>query len=484
MNGLIEFLTEIRWQDIVDILLNGYILFRLYVLFRSTNVLRVIAGLAFLWVFQRIAVELGLIVTSWALQGFIAGLALLIVIVFRNEIRRVLQIKDLRTLLWGFSRKSERTPIDRVVEGVFELARNRVGALIVIQGKEDLDETVQSGVTWLGQISREMLVSIFWNGNPVHDGAALIDGDRIIRVGCILPLSSRDDLPGYYGTRHRAAIGLAEVCDAMVIVVSEERAEVAVAKKNTVVAVPDPQVLTTLLHDHLGSSPGEDVSVARKEKKELGIAAAISMICVAVVWFSFARGNDTLTSLEVPLEYRNRDPKVQVVSTSDNSVRLYLTGSRPLINALRADQVRVQLDLHGAKYGENRFRITKENIVIPPGVRLDRIEPSEIKLELDIFIAKSLPVQVDWVDTLPVNVRMESLEVEPTRVSVEGPTHILSKLATLYTQPLSLQEVTGSGELSASLVLEPTSLKLAEDADNEVLIRYSVLERQTVETDQ
>lgn len=483
MNSLIEFLAEIRWQDIVDILLNGYILFRLYVLFRSTNVLRVIGGLAFLWIFQRIAVELGLIVTSWALQGFIAGLALLIVIVFRNEIRSVLQIKDLRTLLWGFTRKSERTPVDRVVEGVYELVRNRIGALIVIQGKEDLDEAVQGGVSWLGRVSREMLVSIFWDGNPVHDGAALIDGDRVTRVGCILPLSSRVDLPGYYGTRHRAAIGLSEVCDALIIVVSEERAEVAVAQKNNVMAVPDQVALTRILLDHLGS-PGEDVSVARKEKKKLGIAAAISMIGVAVVWFSFARGNDTLTSLEVPLEYSNRAPEMQVVSTSDNAVRLYLTGSRPLISALRADQIRVQLDLRDAKSGENRFPITQDSIVIPPGVRLDRIEPAEINLELDISIVKTLPVQVDWVDALPPNAIMESLEIEPAQVSVEGPTHILSKMATLYTQPLSLQKVTRSGELSATLALEPTSLKLAKDVDDEVLIRYTVQERQTAKADQ
>ena len=108
MDALISFLSTIRWQDIVDVVLNSYILFRLYVLFRGTNVIRVIAGIALLWIFQRLAAGMGLIVTSWAMQGIIAGAALIIIIVFRNEIRNVLQAKNIRAILWGFPDKSAR----------------------------------------------------------------------------------------------------------------------------------------------------------------------------------------------------------------------------------------------------------------------------------------------------------------------------------------------------------------------------------------
>ena len=94
-----SFIATIRWQDVVDILLNSYILFRLYVLFRGTNVIRVIVGIAFLWIFQRVAVGMGLIVTSWAMQGIITVGALIIIIVFRNEISSVLQTKSLKTVL-------------------------------------------------------------------------------------------------------------------------------------------------------------------------------------------------------------------------------------------------------------------------------------------------------------------------------------------------------------------------------------------------
>ena len=112
-------------QDIVDILLLSYILFRLYVLFRGTYVLRVMAGLVILWFFQRTAVFLGLILTSWALQGITAVATLIIIIVFRNEIRSVLQAKNLKVILWGFPHKTVRTPIEVITESIQAYRANK-----------------------------------------------------------------------------------------------------------------------------------------------------------------------------------------------------------------------------------------------------------------------------------------------------------------------------------------------------------------------
>ena len=107
MDTLVHLLTDMRWQDIADIILNSYILFRLYVLFRGTYVLRVLIGLALLWFFQRIAISLGLIVTSWLAQGIIALAAFIIIVVFRNEIRSVLQAKNFKSIFWDSTNKSD-----------------------------------------------------------------------------------------------------------------------------------------------------------------------------------------------------------------------------------------------------------------------------------------------------------------------------------------------------------------------------------------
>ncbi|MCP4745991.1 MAG: DisA protein [Desulfobacteraceae bacterium] len=476
MNGIISFLTSIRWQDIIDVLLNSYILFRLYILLRGTNVFRVVAGIGLLWVFQRIALGLGLIVTSWAVQGIIAGAALIIIIVFRNEIRNVLQAQNLKALLWGFPKKIERTHVDSIVEGVYELARCKTGALIVIPGKEDTEDTVLGGVNWNGQVSREMLVSIFWNGNPVHDGAAVILGERVTRVGCILPLSIRDDLPAYFGTRHRAAVGLAEKSDAMIIVVSEERGEVIVAHSSKIVPVLDNISLAQLLHEHLGTPIADDLA-AKRHRRELVTAAAVCIFCMASVWFSFARGMKTLTSLEVPLEYQNRDSRMQIMSTSANSVRLYLSGSAALLGSMRMEHVRVKLDLRRAVNGKNKFKIGDHNIVLPPGVRLNRIEPASVELVLDMPLTKKVPIQADWVGSLPQGLLIESVMLIPEYCILEGSKEVLNRMSTIYTRKVQLNKLESSGQMRVSLSLDPSLVKLIGKDDLTVIIKYVISRR-------
>lgn len=474
MNAIFSFLLSIRWQDIVDVLLNSYILFRLYVLFRGTMVIRVIAGLALLYMFQRVALALGLIVTSWVMQGIIAVAALIIVIVFRNEIRNVLQAKNLRALLWEFPQKSENSPIDVIVEGIYQLARGRIGALLVLPGHDDLEEVVQGGIDWGGKVSKEMLVSIFWNGNPVHDGAAILRGDRIPRVATILPLSQRNDLPHHYGTRHRAAVGLSEKSDALVLVVSEERGQVTVAKGGDITPIADNLALRRVLKDHLGAPSTLGLE---RQRRELVVAAAICVLCMSGVWFSFAKGMETLTSIEVPLEYLNRDSGMQIVSTSANTVRLYLSGSSALLNSLRLDQVKAKLDLSKAVNGENDFSLGADNVVFPPGLRLNRIEPSEVKVFLDIPVKKSLSVQVDWVGALPPGLIMESVAVEPGKVTLVGPEQILNGMSTIYTVKTDLSDLRSSGRLSANLAISSSALKLGAGQKDKVDVIYVITKR-------
>jgi uncharacterized protein (TIGR00159 family) len=361
MKYLLSIFLSIRWQDVVDITLNSYILFRFYVLFRGTNAFRVLVWIALLWFFQRVAVFLGLIVTSWVIQVITAVAALIIIVVFRNEIRSVLQAKNLKAILWGFPRKAVQTPIDIIVETVYEMARSHSGALIVFPGKEDLEEVVQSGIPWQGLVSKEMITSIFWHDNPVHDGAAIIQADHITEVGVILPLSQRKDLPSYYGTRHRAAAGLAENTDALVILVSEERGNVVVAKGSRMSVVNQKAKLAQILREHVGVTE-KQWGYLRKEKFKIGIAALTSVLFITGVWFSFSRGLETLVTLEVPVEYMNRDPETEILDTSVNAVRLELSGSGTLIKSIRPEQVRVRLDLSKAVVGRNTLTITSKRL--------------------------------------------------------------------------------------------------------------------------
>ena len=465
----------LRWQDAVDILLNGYILFRLYVLFRGTNVIRMIIAIAMLWMVERLAVSMGLIVTSWAMQGIIAAAALIIIIVFRNEIAGVLQTRDLKSFFWGFPQRQVRTPVDIIVESVYELARRKLGALIVLPLKKGIETEVQGGIAWRGKLSREMVLSIFWHGTPVHDGAAIIQGDQIVEVSAILPLSKRNDLPSYFGTRHRAAAGLTEQTDALVIVVSEERGRVTVFKEGAVIQIDDNLELEEVLREHAGEVV--DNSGVKKQTMELGIAALICLVSMTGIWFSFARGLESLVTLDVPVEFMNRDPRMEIFAVSASSIKVQLSGSGTLIKSVRPDQVKVKLSLANAVPGSNQVLIARDAITLPPGIQLKQVEPQALTVNVDVPVEKVLPIQPDWVGKLDERLILEDARLVPDKINVVGASLMLKEIETIYTEKIPLEHITTGGTLSAGLVLQPSSLKLENGARNRVDVIYKVKRR-------
>lgn len=477
MEKFLLFLSTIRWQDVVDIILNSYILFRFYVLFRGTNVFRVLIGMTVLWFLQRIAISLGLIVTSWVMQGIVAVGAIIIIVVFRNEIRRVLQAKNLKSILWGLSYKSAITPTEIITDSVFQMAQRKCGALIVFPGKEDLSDAVQGGTPWKGLITKEMITSIFWPDNPVHDGAAIVQGDQITVVGAILPLSHRDDLPSRYGTRHRAALGLAEATDALIIVISEERGDVLVAKGNRLREIKQKQTLKENIQEHVGTAAVKKGAV-RKEGLEITVAAMLSVVFITGIWFSVSRGQDTLVSLDIPVDYMNRAAGTEIVDTSVKSVSLVLSGSGALVKSITPDQVNVRLDLSNSVIGPNSFSITLENISLPPGILLREVTPPVIDVVIDETIKKELPVQIDWVGKLPGNLILIDSVTDPEKVEIVGGKRILEKIATIYSEKVLLDNLSGKGEITANLVMNPASLKIAPGSKDKVTIQYLIRNRE------
>ncbi len=476
MQKLFLFISSIRWQDVVDVSLNSYVLFRLYALFRGTDVFRVLIGIAFFWILQRMAVSMGLILTSWMMEGIIAVAALIVIVVFRNEIRSVFRARNMWVILWGLPQKQTQTPVEIIAESVFDMASRRIGALIVVTGKEDLEEVTQKGIPWEGKISAEMIKSIFWPNNPVHDGAAIIQGNRVLEVSVILPLSHRNDLPTSYGTRHRAAAGLAEITDAMVIVVSEERGTVTLTKGNKIYNIKAKEDLSFALSEHLGIRENQPL-YAKKRKIELRIAAAVSLLIVCGVWFSISRGFDAIKAFEIPIEYTNRDARMELLNTSATSVSLYLRGSRALLRSIRPEQIQVRMDLKNATPGTNTFPISSEHISVPPGLSLKEVRPMAVDVNLDIRTKKKLPVQVDWTGTLSKEKTLVRAEITPSEIVLTGPKSILDNMSTLYTRSVPLNEITKSGKMEVKILLPSAFLEPEAGSKDKVTVEYEVKER-------
>lgn len=462
-----------RWQDALDILLNSYILFRLYVLFRGTNVIRVLLVICALWIASQAAVPLGLIITNWAMQGVITVVALIIIIVFRNEISSVLQTNDLKSFLWGIPRYQFHTPLNIIAEGVYELAEKKIGALIVLPLRQGLDSILQGGIPLKGKLSQEMLVSIFWPGNPVHDGAAVIQGDQIISTGVILPLSKKEELPSFFGTRHRAAAGLTELTDALVIVVSEERGKVSLFKGNQTYNIQNRFALEKLLQKHAGHESAE--KGFRHQPIELVTAALISLFCITGIWLSFSKGMETLATYEIPVEFMNPDQKMEIISSSASNVKLLISGARPLIKSIKPEQINIKLNLSQSVVGINKLTITRKNILLPPGIRLKKIDPSELDITLDTLMEKELPIQPYWIGKLPKGLVMKEAKVTPQTILITGGGLVLRDISTIFTEPISLARLTESGVVTVDLVLNPASLKSGNNT--KIKIQYFISKR-------
>ncbi|MBN1905094.1 MAG: diadenylate cyclase [Deltaproteobacteria bacterium] len=455
----------------------SYILFRLYVLFKGTNVLRVLMGIAVLWIFQRIALYVGLIVTSWAVQGFTAVAAIIIIVIFRNEIRTVLQAKNIRALLWETRHHEVETPVNIITEAIFEMAKKGTGAIMVIPGKEDITDSVHSGIKWDGSISKEMILSVFWHENPVHDGAAIIQGNRIMQVGAVLPLSHRKDLPSYYGMRHRAAAGLAENTDALIIVSSEERKNVVMAKSGEIFNVYTEEELSNRIKKHLGIID-EKRTGYRKEKMKLVTAAAISLVLITGIWLSFTRGVDTIITLEVPVEYTGSQQDMILLDTSVKTVSLNLNGSATLLKNLTTGNVKITIDLTNGEIGKNLFYITNDNISLPPGVFLRNTTPSSINIVLDKYSKKNVPIQADWKGKKPRDIQISSVSFKPAIAILSGPSLLLNEISTVYTDKVPLENITESGMMLVNLDLDD-KIKVENGSNGKFTMEY-IISRQVV----
>jgi diadenylate cyclase len=213
-------------RDIFDILIVTYILYRIMVILKGTRALQMLVGLIIIVVAFLLSDLLGLQTINWLLSSFLASIVLVIIILFQDDIRRALVQMGRRSVFFT-GNESSMSIIEEVIKASAVMATKKIGALIVFQRTQKLDNHLEIGTIIDAEVNSELLQSIFLPHSPMHDGAVVINEGRIHAAGCILPLSTSTKIPRYLGTRHRAAFGITEVTDSVVVVVSEERGTIS-----------------------------------------------------------------------------------------------------------------------------------------------------------------------------------------------------------------------------------------------------------------
>ncbi|MEA3506767.1 MAG: diadenylate cyclase CdaA [Elusimicrobiota bacterium] len=235
MSEILQMLQFI-WADyirhILDILISAFILYKLFNLIRGTRSVQVLKGIILLLVATVVADLLNFVLISWVLKWFWVAGAVALVIVFQPELRSFLAHlgsgKLTRIIMRG---KVEF--IEEVIKAVKEISRKGHGALIVFEQETGLRNYIKSGIGINAEVTAELLETIFTPRTPLHDGAVILSGDRIVAAGCILPLTHNPSMSKVIGTRHRAAVGLTELSDAIVCIVSEETGEYSLAHEGS-----------------------------------------------------------------------------------------------------------------------------------------------------------------------------------------------------------------------------------------------------------
>lgn len=224
---MFEIFKHLRWQDILDISIIAFVVYRLINMIRGTRAMQMITGLVVVLMAYLASQMLGLFTLNWILDNFLASIILVVIVIFQSDIRRALTQFGTTPLFGGADRIEKTQVLEEVTKAVVALASHRVGALIVFEREVGLNEYIEVGTPLGARVSREILESIFLPRSPIHDGAVVIQKGRIAAARCFLPLSVDSHLSKDMGTRHRAAVGLTEETDAAAIVVSEEQGKIS-----------------------------------------------------------------------------------------------------------------------------------------------------------------------------------------------------------------------------------------------------------------
>lgn len=258
-------LARLNVRAALDILIIAVLIYYVLKLLRGTRAVQMVVGIALLVLFYRVAQWARLEMVEWLLTTLLPYVAIALIVLFQPEIRRALSRVGRNLTLLKFTAHSPKSAYDDIIMAVGYFSQHRIGALLVIERHAGLRTYIESGIPLDAKLSYDLLLSVFRPGSPMHDGAVIIQGSRAAAAACFLPLSLNPLISKKLGTRHRAAIGITEESDAVVVLVSEETGAISLAAAGA--------IETNLTPEELGDRLGEMVSLRRTT---LALPAALS----------------------------------------------------------------------------------------------------------------------------------------------------------------------------------------------------------------
>jgi len=384
MNIFLSWLREIGIAGLIDIAIMAVLIYGVLVWMKKTKrAAAVLSGILIVTVFYLAARQFNLFLTVAVLQGFFAIIVVALVVIFQEELRYFFE----RIAQWSrgtISNRKESTgpreSVDILVRTLGDLARDRIGALVVIRGKDLLIRHVEGGEELKGRISEAVLKSIFDPNSEGHDGAVIIDQDRIDSFACHLPLSKNRETLRHFGTRHAAALGLSELTDALCLVVSEERGIISVARHGNLHRSENLSALTDIIESFYSEISARQErrswrDLVRKNSREKVLAAGLAM----ALWFVLVHeSTTTFKTFSVPVEYEESPAGLTLVSVNPREVKITLSGSRKEFYFLNSSDIKLVLSPSVLESGRRAVEISRSDLSFPGDFELQRVEPRRV----------------------------------------------------------------------------------------------------------
>jgi len=452
-----------RIQDIADILIMTLLVYQLYIWFRKTRALQVVLGLASVVLMYILTKYLGLFMTSWILQELGTVIFVLIIVVFQGEIRQALYRFSMLRNFFNRSDESVALDIHKLSNTVFTLAGRQTGALIVIERQEKLDDHLIHGVPLDSLVSSQLLESIFENGAPLHDGAVIIRGARVSEASSHLPLSASSDLPQHLGTRHRAALGLSERTDAIVIVVSEERGTVSVASGGDFLQVSSSDELIALLNSFLATQTSETGKVSIKDKFLNNLVPKfVTLFLVIICWLLINAKQGGIQSVTAQIKFHNLPENLVLKTDLPGEIEVQLKVLSTVFSSSK-NEISADFDLGKIHEGVNSIPVDSKAFQLPLGVSVAKVTPSVLKIVAEKKSFRDLPIILKKTGHLPGGVRLKSIRMDPSSVRVIGSESALIQLGQIYTEPFDLGSVRKSQVVEVKLLSPSPLIQLKPD---------------------
>jgi len=373
--------TVLPWKRLIDFaFLSGALYFVLSWARRARAMRLALLALA-AYLLSLAARRLDLMITSLVLLGAGLMLGLSIIFVFQAELRGALSGLALRFM-------ANPAPLvggsQQLAETVFDLAAQRIGALVVLPRRDRLEDITSDGTAFGARVSQAALFAIFQKHSPLHDGAAIVDGERITRVNVVLPLSRRRDIPLQFGTRHRAAMGLTEQSDAVAIVASEETGEVRLASRGELKLLSTPGELEdALLQRVTRARPPLSRRVLQwfvQDWRSKGAALVVAGLIWGLAFYSPATA---LRRVSVPVEFVGVPTGLRVGDATATHIECEVRGSTWLVDSLSSASLVARLDLTGSGEGTKTIALSGRVLRLPPGVTVEGMSPASVRIRLD-----------------------------------------------------------------------------------------------------